>query len=239
MRILITNDDGIHSPSLLALAKWAQSKGAVTIVAPKREQSGKSQSIDIFHPFEIKPVDLLPGVRCYQLDSTPADCVRFAILGLEEKFDLVLSGINKGFNIGQDIIYSGTVGACFEAVGLGSKAVAISTDPADYRSAVEALEDVYGYFQQRNLLQYNDIYNVNIPLNRKEIRITRQGGPYYQDHFISIGEDMYQQNGYCCYVPSDDMTLDTDAVMNHYVSITPLTVDRTNRKVYDLLQSKE
>lgn len=239
MKILITNDDGIQSPSMLALAKWAQTKGEVMVVAPKREQSGKSQSIDIFHPFEIKQVDLLPNAICYQLDSTPADCVRFAILGLHEQFDLVLSGINKGFNIGQDIIYSGTVGACFEAVGLGSKAVAVSTDPADHQTAVDALEDVYRYFVKRDLLRYNDVYNVNIPLNRKEIRITRQGGPYYQDHFVPLGNDIYQQNGYCCYVPSDDMTLDTDAVMNHYVSITPLTVDRTNRSVYELLHSQE
>ena len=100
------------------------------------------------------------------------------------------------------------------------------------------MEDVYQYFVKRDLLRYNDIYNVNIPLNRKEIRITRQGGPYYQDTFVALGNDMYQQNGYCCYVPSADMTLDTDAVMNHFVSITPLTVDRTSRTVFTFLQDQ-
>lgn len=239
MKILITNDDGIQSPSLLELAKWAQTKGEVTVVAPKFEQSGKSQGIDLFHPFEIKEVPLLPGARCYQLDSTPADCVRFAVLGLKERFDLVLSGINKGLNMGQDIIYSGTVGACFEAVGLGCKAVAVSTPPASHLPAVAALEHVYQYFCQHKLMDYNAIYNVNIPLEGTQIRITRQGGPYYLDHFVCIGGDLYQQEGYCCYEPSEDLTLDTNAVMNNYISITPLTVDRTERGVFALLQGQQ
>ena len=98
MRILITNDDGILAPALPHLVEWAKKLGEVMVVAPKVEQSGKSHAIDFTRPIEIKKVDLFGDVVAYSMDSTPADCVRFAVLGLKEKFDLVLSGINRGFN---------------------------------------------------------------------------------------------------------------------------------------------
>ena len=94
MKILVTNDDGIASPSLSHLAHWAAKFGEVTVVAPKVEQSGKSQSIDFFHPVEIKRVEF-DGLEAWAMDSTPADCVRFGILGLDREYDLVLSGINR------------------------------------------------------------------------------------------------------------------------------------------------
>ena len=120
MRILITNDDGINAKGLLPLAQWAQRLGDVTVIAPKVEQSGKSHGIEIHKAFEVKKVDFAPGIEAYSVDSTPADCVRIAILGMKKQFDLVISGINRGLNIGRDTIYSGTVGAIFEANALGS-----------------------------------------------------------------------------------------------------------------------
>ena len=104
MRILITNDDGINSPAIKALAIWAKKHGEVTVVAPKIEQSGKSHGIEIIKPIEIEKVDLVDGVTAYSVDSTPADCVRYGIIGLKKEYDLVLSGINRGYNLGKDIL---------------------------------------------------------------------------------------------------------------------------------------
>ena len=137
MRILITNDDGIQGEGLLHLVKWAQKLGEVVVAAPKVEQSAKSHSIQIHECFEVKKVDYLPGVTAYSVDSAPADCVRILTLGMHEKFDLVLSGINRGLNVGSDIMYSGTVAAVFEASNLGMKAIAVSTEPCSISTAWE------------------------------------------------------------------------------------------------------
>ena len=98
MRILITNDDGIASVALSALAAWASRLGEVTVIAPRVEQSGKSHAIDFHRPLEIKQVPLLDGIEAWSVDSTPADCVRFGVLGLKKRYDLVLSGVNHGYN---------------------------------------------------------------------------------------------------------------------------------------------
>ena len=116
MRILVTNDDSVSASGLLPLVKYCQKLGDVTVVVPKFEQSGKSHGIELHEAYEAKQVELEPGLTGWTVDSTPADCVRFAILGLRKEFDLVISGVNRGYNIGTDQIYSGTVGAALEAV---------------------------------------------------------------------------------------------------------------------------
>ena len=232
MRILITNDDGLHASQLPALIKWCKKLGEVTVVVPKVEQSGKSHGIEIHKPFEAKQVDLEPGITVWAVDSTPADCVRFAVLGLQKTFDLVISGVNRGLNIGVDMMYSGTVGAACEAVNLGMQAIALSTPPKFYDQATEHLDRVFDYIFQRKLLDLNDIYNVNIPGDPKEILITRQGGPYYSDDFPAIGDDMYRPTGKPIWEDSGDNSLDTDATLHGYITITPLTVDKTNHEIF-------
>lgn len=235
MRILITNDDSISAPVLPHLVRWAQKLGEVTVVVPKYEQSGKSHSIELHKPFEVLPCDLFPGVRAFTVDSSPADCVRYAILGMRERFDLVISGINKGFNIGMDILYSGTVSAAMEGVALGSKAIAISTDPTSFDTAAAALDTVWTLFEENRLLEKNEIYNVNIPTEIKGIRITRQGGPYFSDTFPPAGENMVMPTGICVYEEGHDYAVDTNAVLHGYISISPLTADRTNKDVFTAL----
>ena len=238
MKILITNDDGIFAPGIYALAKWAQTLGEVTVIAPKVEQSGKSHGINIISEFEAKPVDLMPGVRAFSVDSTPADCIRYGLVGLGEQFDLILSGINRGVNIGRDIVYSGTVAAIFEANCFGAKAaVALSTEFTSLDSAVTHLDEIWAYFEEHKLLECHDLYNVNIPANvTKNIRITRQGGAYYSDEFVTTGENMVRQQGMMVFRDTKNFDLDTDAVMNGYISITPLTVQRVDRDVYAKLK---
>jgi 5'/3'-nucleotidase SurE len=237
MRILITNDDGIQSLSILRLAEWAKKLGEVTVVAPKIEQSGKSQAIEFHHSFEIKKVDFLEGCEAYTVDSTPADCVRIMTLGLKEQFDLVLSGINRGLNVGSDIMYSGTVAAVFEASNLGMKAIAVSTDPGSISTAWEHLNRVWEYFQQHKLLERHDCYNVNIPSRAGDIRITRQGGPYFSDDFQPEENDFYLPKGIPVYAPSN-CCFDTDTVLtNHQISVMPLTCQRVDFAAYEDLKS--
>ena len=234
MRILITNDDGIHARGLLPLAQWAQKLGEVTVIAPKFEQSGKSHGIEIHKAFEVKKVDLAPGIEAYSVDSTPADCVRIAILGMKKQFDLVISGINRGLNIGRDTIYSGTVGAIFEANALGvPAALAFSTSPAYYDKALGHMDDVYNYICRNQLLEKGNLYNINIPDDPVGFRITRQGGPYYSDQFALQENDMMMPRGIDVFKSSNTKDLDTDAVLvHHLISISPLTIDRTDRALY-------
>ena len=232
MRILITNDDGIHTPQLHRLAHWAKRLGDVTVVAPKVEQSGKSQGINLHTPFEVVKLEIEPGITGYSVDSTPADCIRYAVFGLKERFDLVISGVNRGYNMGTDVMYSGTVGAVFEAVSLGMKAIALSTCPEYIDGVSPHFDPVFDFILERRLLDLNDAYNVNIPPQGSQIRITHQGGHFYSDDFVPVGGDLYKAQGKCVYQDSHDDTLDTDAVMHGFISITPLTINRTNMDVY-------
>ncbi len=237
MRILITNDDGINAPALKPLAKWAKKHGEVTVVAPKVEQSGKSHGIEIIKAMEIKKVEFTSGIEAYSVDSTPADCVRFGIIGLKRDYDLVISGINRGYNLGKDIVYSGTIGAIFEASGLGIKSVALSTAPDSLDNALSLLDEVYEFFVYNKLLDKNPIYNVNLPsLKCKGIKITKTGGGYYSDDFKEVSPNMFVQVGKMIWDDKNDMNIDTDATMHGYVSITPLSSERTEIRVYNELK---
>ena len=232
MRILITNDDGLHASQLVPLIKWWQRHGEVTVFVPKVEQSGKSHSFQIREPFEVKQVELEPGLTVWSVDSTPADCVRIAVLGMNMQFDLVVSGVNRGFNMGADIMYSGTVAAASEAVNLGMNALALSTNPENYDHSTDALDAVWAYIQEHDLFRYNRLYNVNMPASPKGVRITRQGGPYFSDDFPYIGGDLYRPVGKPVWEDSGDDTLDTDATLHGYITITPMTINRTDWEVY-------
>ena len=239
MKICITNDDGIRSEGLQRLVRWAQKLGDVYVYAPKVEQSAKSHAVEIHKAFEAKP-DAVPGaVKAWTVDSTPADCVRFAVLGQHEQFDLVISGINRGLNIGQDIMYSGTCSAAMEAVALGINALALSTEPQTFDDAVAQLDRVWAYITDNDLYSKARLWNVNVPLNTTgDIRITRQGGPYYSDDFAPEPNDMYRPIGKEIYAAAPHSEFDTDCVLrDRCISLSPLTVDRTDWKAYAALKS--
>lgn len=239
MRILLTNDDGADASQLPALIRACRAYGEVTAVVPRVEQSGKSHGIELHKAFLVEEKVLAPDITVTTVDSTPADCVRYAVLGIKEKFDLVISGINRGWNIGSDQIYSGTVGAACEAVALDIPAIALSTSPEYYDKAVDHVPAIMDYVRENKLLEIHNLYNINIPENGSEFKITHQGGPYYSDNFKHIGNNMYLADGFCAYQSRNDLTLDTDAIMNGYISVMPLTLDRTCIKVYEQLSGKE
>lgn len=238
MRILITNDDSISAEQLLPLVRYCKKLGEVTVAVPEVEQSAKSHGINIHHPFEVTKQIFDNDIPVYVVDSTPADCVRFAVLGLKMQFDLVISGINRGFNMGTDMLYSGTVSAVREAGILGLPAIAFSTCPEYYDKAINHLDIVFDYISQHKLLEIHSLYNINIPPESSVIKITRQGGVYFSDTFVEAeGENMYQASGICAYQNSDNLTLDTDAVMAGYISITPITINMTDRKIFEQLSA--
>lgn len=239
MRILITNDDSVTASQLLPLVRFCQTLGDVTVVVPKVEQSGKSHGIDIHDPFRVHHIALADDVMAIAVESTPADCVRFAILGLGLEFDLVISGINRGYNIGSDILYSGTVSAACEGVLLGVPAIALSTSFENYENATQDIAQVFDYIKEHKLLDVHTAYNVNIPPAPQGVRITHQGGPYYSDTFPATEEEgMYQACGKCVHVNGGDLSLDTDAVISGYISIMPLTINRTDWSVYHQLNNQ-
>lgn len=238
MRILITNDDGYRAEGIRALALWARKLGDVTVISPKVEQSGMSHAIDFSRLIEIKEVDEIPGVRTIYVDSTPADCIRYAIFGRGEKYDLVLSGINRGVNMGVDIVYSGTVGAIFEAGRLGHKAIAFSTYVDSIWDAADQLDGIWEFIQQNELLQHADLLNINIPKTSKGIKVTKQGSPYFSDDFIRRDGDMYEQVGHKIDdIFPEDMTRDTVATEAGYTTITPLVTTRTDMAVFERFKS--
>ena len=236
MRILITNDDGVFAEGIRLLAEWARTKGEVTVVAPKVEQSGKSHAIDFTRPIEIKKVDLMEGVTAYSMDSTPADCVRYAVLGMKGEYDLLLSGINRGFNLGKDIVYSGTAGAIFEGGRLGIPGIAFSTEPNTLDGARAHLDRAYNFIMENHLLEESLLYNVNLPNSHGKIRITKQGGIYFRDEYRYLGDDMWEQTGYIVDQNEGDDMLDTDSVRDGFVSITPLISGRTNLPAFEKIK---
>ena len=128
-RILIVNDDGIHSPGIRALSDAMIKIGVVTIVATDKEQSAKSHSISLTNPIRIKSVKLKNGLEGWSVDGTPADCTKFALQELlNQKPDLIISGINQGANLGHNLVYSGTISAAYEGAILDIPSAAISLD---------------------------------------------------------------------------------------------------------------
>ena len=238
MKILITNDDGYLSPVLPSLIRWAERLGDVTTVAPKVEQSGKSQGIEIHDAVEIKKVTIDGDITVYAMDSTPADCVRFGVLGLQKEYDLIISGINRGFNVGHDIAYSGTVGAILEGSRLGIPGLALSTDHRSFDDAVARLDKVWSFLTGNGLYEMNSLYNVNIPLGADDFRITHQGGMYFSDAFEHRGGDMFIQVGEPVVEDAANPESDINAVCSGMISITPLTAHKTDFAAFEALKKR-
>ena len=238
MKILITNDDGIEAEGLKYLVNWARHLGEVSVFAPKTQQSGTSQSIEIHGTYEVKKVDAFDGIEAYSVDSTPADCVRIAVLGMKKKFDLVLSGINCGPNLGGDIHYSGTVGACFEAAMLGIKAMAVSAAFNSFDNAVKNIDRVYQEIVSRRMFDFAEVLNVNFPEAGDEILVTKTGPAIYSDKFEFLEGDIAKPCLICLYDGTRDLGIDTDAVMTGHISITPIRCDLTDNTAFDLIGKK-
>ena len=239
LRLLHSNDDGCSAPGLAALAEALGAEGEVTVVAPDRNRSGASNSLTLERPLRV--TEQGPGRYC--VDGTPTDCVHLAITGLlEEEPDMVVSGINDGANLGDDVLYSGTVAAAVEGRFLGLPAIAISLVGHTGRhfdtAAQVARRLVLGL--RRNPLPADTILNVNVPdLPLAEIRgfqATRLGHRHKAEPVI---RDQDPRGRTIYWVgpagPAQDAGPGTDfhAVEHGYVSVTPIQVDLTRYPAID------
>ncbi len=233
MRILITNDDGIYSPGIAALAKIATEFGEVQVVAPDVEQSSMGHAVTHSRPLTLKksPINF-EGIEAFRVNGTPADCVALGT-HLYNKTDLVLSGINMGPNLGNSMWHSGTLAAAKQAVLLGIKGIAFSTPVGKTEPDFEKLAPFVRESLQKLIDSNFGLFNVNLPEDPQGIKWTRQSVRLYDGHIVP-GMDPMGRKHYWFTVsalePADENT-DRWAVENGYVSITPLRLDLTNEEV--------
>jgi 5'-nucleotidase len=241
MHILVTNDDGVFAPGLLALANALRQLGKVTIVAPDHNWSASGHVKTLSRPLRAKEVVLADGSPAYACDGAPSDCVALTALGLlPDPVDMVLSGINPNANLGHDVTYSGTVTAAMEAAIWNLPGIAVSLDapeyhsgPIDYSQAAEVAARIAGQVWQ-NKLPGNTLLNVNVPYcpvqEMKGFRITRQGLRVYRDELVRRedprGRPYYWIGGDAPTGVPEEGT-DVGALSQCYVSITPLMLDLT------------
>lgn len=241
MLILLTNDDGIHSPGLTALADRLAAMGRVVVVAPDRERSAIGRALTLHVPLRAEEI----AKDRWAVSGTPTDAVNLGIQGLlNEKPDLVLSGINRGGNMGDDLTYSGTVAAAMEATLMGVPSIAISLsggsfEYADFTDAARIAQQLAAVVLEHGL-PADTFLNVNVPDKPPlGIRLTRQGKRIYEDAVIHNqdprGRSYYWLGAGRLGFKQLDGT-DFHAVDNGYVSVTPLHLDLTNYAAMERLR---
>jgi 5'-nucleotidase len=249
MHILVTNDDGIYAPGIFALQAALRTipGSMITIVAPDRNQSAVGHRKTMHDPLRIKPVLLDGGIEGHACSGSPADAIALALMGyVKEPVDIVVSGINQGPNLAQDITYSGTVTAAMEAAIYGLPAVAISldsyTEPAFEQAAAFAAK--LAPVVLKHGLPELTLLNVNVPLGKpKAPKITRQGHRRYHDELIERidpnGKPYYWIGGGPPTGDVEEVGSDIWAVAQGHISITPIRLDMTARSMLEPLASWE
>lgn len=248
MRILLSNDDGINAPGLRTLAERLsrESDYEVYVVAPDRERSATGHSLTLHKPLRVNP-ETMPGnvKQAWSTTGTPSDCVKIAITELlEEKPDVVVSGINNGPNLGSEILYSGTVAAAMEAAFMGYRSVAVSLFWGEKRRFDVAAEFVARFLPLVPSAQMKDrsLFNINVPsVSQSEIEgvnVTEAGIRLYNDYFEKRvdprGKVYYWLTGHA--IDQDEAeTSDVYAVLHNRISVTPVTFNMTDREALESL----
>ncbi|NLU49035.1 MAG: 5'/3'-nucleotidase SurE [Syntrophomonadaceae bacterium] len=245
MRILLTNDDGINSPGIIAACERLSEIADVYVVAPDRERSGTGHSITVFNPIKAQKLDWRGVARAaWVIDGTPADCVKLGISALlPEPPDYVVSGINRGANLGTDVLYSGTVSAAVEGVIMGVPSLAVSLTSYKYNedfSFSSRFTRLIMRILEREGTARDIVLNINIPaIPRQEIkgvRITKLGVRRYDNLFEErkdprgnsyywLGGDVIQEE--------QDPDSDVAAINEGYLSITPIHFDLTDYRLME------
>ena len=259
MRVLLTNDDGIEADGLQALrrALIAIPSVELAVIAPDGNRSAMARSITTRRPVWVQEVDFEDGTIGYATDGTPVDCVRLAHLGLIEGFEaeLVVSGINHGSNLGDDITYSGTVAAALEAIVLGLPGIAVSQQSTnrelDFRMGSRFDFSVAASFTARLVAELQNVplpdgtlLNINVPgASPSGVEVARLGKRVYRDELALVDEDpshpvgrrLYRIYGDASY-EWDETGTDLHAVANGNVVVTPIHFDLTDREGLTALQ---
>lgn len=255
MNVLLTNDDGIGAAGLQALRRALLEVPGVrlAVIAPSSNQSATARSITTRRPLEVQEVRFEDGTLGYGADGTPVDCVRFAQLGLVEDFapELVVSGVNHGSNLGDDITYSGTVAAALEAVVLGLPGIAVSQQSSarelDFRIGRRFDFDVSARFAARIVEELHEmplprgtLLNVNVPAGEPAgVEVTRLGKRIYRDELALVEQDG-ERRRYRIYGDDPDHEreegTDLAAVADGRIAVTPIHFDLTDRAGIEALR---
>ena len=248
MKVLLTNDDGVMSPGLGTMAKLLAYKGLLSaVIAPDRDRSGIGHAITMSSPVRLQPLEpgmFAQGVTGYSCDGTPTDCVTLGLDLMVPSTDMVVSGINQGPNLGDDVTYSGTVCAAMEGVILGRPAIAVSLcskrDDTAYHNMTAAIAAmaVLEYIMKAGLPK-GVLLNINVPnepiRNIKGFKLTKQGVRRYRDKFM-VQKDPHGRDYYWIAGKIEDTHedgSDVTAISEGYVSVTPIKTDMTD---YSLLE---
>ena len=240
MRVLISNDDGVRAPGILALARAMRSTGEITVVAPETAQSAAAHGITLTAPLSVNRLHLDGDLEAYSVDGRPADCVKLAVRELmKPPPDLVISGINDGANTGINVLYSGTVAAAAEGAFYDIPAVAVSLFHSE-RMDFDAAADLARALLEQLLadgLGGGSLININIPPLEagppKGVRVVPQSRLPWEDYFERVPGPADRQ---AYWLKGDYLNLEPDAdsdfhaVMNGYVTITPLQFDLTHHQ---------
>ena len=255
MRVLLTNDDGIGAEGMHALRRALRQIDGIEVhvIVPDSNRSATARSITTRSPLSVEEVELDDGFIAYATDGTPVDCVRLAKLGLIEGFepDVVVSGINHGSNLGDDITYSGTVAAAFEGILLGIPGIAVSQQSTaremDFRLGSRFGFDVAAEFTARIVDQLDDVplenatlLNINVPAGEPEgVEVTRLGKRIYRDELKLAAEDEDKGRRYWIYGADpgfhDEPGTDLAAIYARRIAVTPLHFDLTDVNGMDVL----
>ena len=255
MRVLLTNDDGIEAAGLQALRCALRDLEGVelAVIAPDGNRSAMARSITTRRPLWVQEVDFGDGTVGYATDGTPVDCVRLANLGLVERFeaDLVVSGINHGSNLGDDITYSGTVAAALEAIVLGLPGIAVSQQSSalelDFKVGTGFEFDVAAAFTARLVVELERVplpdgtlLNVNVPGTApKGVEVARLGKRVYRDELALVdeagGRRQYRIYGDASY-ERDEIGTDLAAVAQGKIAVTPVHFDLTDQEGLSVLE---
>jgi 5'-nucleotidase len=241
MRILVTNDDGVYSPGLMALAESASAFGDVRIVAPDVEQSSAGHAITHSRPLSYRRARLGGKIEAFRVNGTPADCVALGVHHWGD-VDVVLSGINLGPNLGNGIWHSGTLAAAKQAVLLGVPGLAFSTpvvgDEPDFDALTPCVVEVLGLLLSERRLP---LVNVNIPPATRGTQWTRQAVERYDGHVVPGRDPMGRPHFWFTVEPLEDPAEGTDlwAVEHGYASLTPLRLDLTDHDELARLRAEQ
>jgi 5'-nucleotidase len=242
MKILVTNDDGIYSPGIAALAQVAKAFGEVQIVAPDVEQSSMGHAVTHSRPLSYRksPINF-EGIDAFRVNGTPADCVALGT-HISNITDVVLSGINMGPNLGNSMWHSGTLAAAKQAVLLGMKGIAFSTPVGktepDFTILAPYVEETLKLLLETPGLS---LFNVNLPPQPKGIKWTRQSVRFYDGKVVPGIDPMGRKHYWFTITQLEPAEEGTDrwAVENDYVSITPLRLDLTNEEELKKFRQKQ
>ena len=245
MNILLVNDDGIYSQGILTLAQKLCDSNNVTVVAPQGQMSGTAHSFTLYEYVNFTQLNLLDKVKCFAVNGTPADCVKVAInLILKDKPDLIISGINKGFNLGTDIFYSGTVNAALEGAVHNIKAIAVSQEYnlKDFEYSSDFI--VRNYRRLYDMLpdDAQTIFNINIPVENNEnlagIRFAKLGVKHYDENYRFEEGRGYRAH---CVATLDENTTQEDDVWlydNGYITVSPVKNDWNNLQFLEKIKNE-